>query len=160
MHTIHLDPGYREYLTNVKLSSSYLWMSARGTEDEPLLYADAIQNVKKVLQVDNRTPRQIMDKTLKLRLLRERGPMCELCHVRPFSDMHHALIHRDKRFPELDTEENFCLLCQTCHLHNGYVNSYEFKCAFWKIQCQRYSVQRMELWLKSLPLKSKPIFPN
>ena len=95
---------------------------------------------------------------IKNRIIAERGEMCDLCLVRRGQDLHHALIHRDKRFPELDAEENFCLLCHECHMGNGYVNSYEFKCAFWSIQCQRYTEIRMRKWLMNLPLKVKPIF--
>lgn len=99
-----------------------------------------------------------MNKELKLKIIRERGPYCEYCQVRQGTQLHHCLIRRDKRFPELDCEQNLMLCCAYCHTEKRLLDSWEVSLAFWDIQCARYGKQEMLNWLKELPLRSKPNF--
>jgi hypothetical protein len=96
---------------------------------------------------------------LKLALLKERGYVCENCHIRLATDQHHCLIHRDIRFKELDVKENLMLVCHLCHM-TGEVDSKIVRDRFWVTQCRRYGEAHMLQWLDSLPLKIKPRFSN
>jgi len=80
--------------------------------------------------------------------------ICEWCHLRECTQRHHALIRRDKRFPELDDEKNLILVCPHCHM-SGEVDSKEARKIFWTRLCERYTEFAMLDWLESLPLKIK-----
>lgn len=89
-----------------------------------------------------------------LELREKRGHSCEWCHKREGCQRHHALLRRDKRFPELDDEKNLILVCIECH-YTGAVDSKEARRIFWNRLCERYSELAMLDWLESLPLKVK-----
>jgi hypothetical protein len=83
---------------------------------------------------------------------------CEYCGIRAATDGHHCLIHRMKKFKELGLPQNIMWVCNQCHLHNGELNSWEFRVRFWDTQCDRYGKETMVEWLNTLPLKIKPKF--
>lgn len=87
-------------------------------------------------------------------LTRERGQVCELCHVRPATEMHHCLYHRRRGAPCLDDGPNIELLCHQCH-QDGAVNSWAHRVAFWRRQTERYD---MDAWHEALPIKKKERF--
>ena len=89
---------------------------------------------------------------LKQAIIKKRGYLCEICHARPITDIHHALIGRDKRFPELNCEENFAGLCHEDHMA-GKGDTHEFRVKFWKDQCRRYGKEHMQEWLASFRSK-------
>ena len=91
----------------------------------------------------------------KLRLIRERGALCERCKTNPAIDAHHSCINRMKNIKELDDERNILLVCRTCHKP-----SWEFRVFAWETNCIRYGKQSMLEWLLSVPLKIKPNFEN
>ena len=78
-----------------------------------------------------------------------------MCGVRPAVHRHHALYRRDKRYPELNTEENVQIVCETCHLYEGTPDNHDNKVAFWHKQCERYGRQHMIAWHNELPLRVK-----
>lgn len=85
----------------------------------------------------------------------QRGVLCEWCNLYPWTEKHHALIHRDKRFPELDHPINFMVVCHHCHM-SGEVDTWEAQRLFYFLQKARgYPVDE---WLSGLPLKIKPDF--
>jgi hypothetical protein len=92
---------------------------------------------------------------LRADILKERGAYCENCHMRKWSELHHMLVHRSKRKPELDCKENLMAVCRECH---PYLNGYFSRQAFWDSQCKRYGREHMQAWLDALPLKVKPRF--
>ena len=113
-------------------------------------------------------PRYVGHGSARLELFEQRGYTCEECrrlasenvaplHTRTASEVHHALIRRDVRFPELNTEENYAILCSTCH-QTGYVDTEEWRHWFWGKQCRRYGEAHMRAWLDALPLVEKPRF--
>jgi hypothetical protein len=89
----------------------------------------------------------------KADLIEKRGYSCEYCHLRRATELHHALIGRKKGVKELDCEYNFMCVCQECHPKT---DTQEVKTWFWQVQCNRYGVEVMTKWIKSLPLKLKP----
>ena len=90
---------------------------------------------------------------LKKRLIDERGSECERCG-NDATDLHHGLIGRMKKKPELNVEENAELLCKECHKNVG---GYPERCEFWKIQCDRYGRSVIKAWYDGLDLKIKEI---
>lgn len=80
--------------------------------------------------------------------------LCEWCNQRECTQRHHALLRRDKRFPELDDEKNLILVCPYCHM-TGIVDSKDARRVFWTKLCNRYGEFAMLDWLESLPLKVK-----
>jgi hypothetical protein len=87
-------------------------------------------------------------------LFRRRGWVCEICRVRHATDLHHCLIRRDKRKPELNAEENYQCLCHYCHM-SGYGDTRENRQVFWMRQVERYGYDHMTAYLEDLPLKVK-----
>ena len=79
---------------------------------------------------------------------------CEGCN-NPAEQCHHCLYRRDKRYPELNTDENFQLVCYECHFVTGKADSFENRVYFWKVQCERYGADHMILWHDNLRLKVK-----
>ena len=96
------------------------------------------------------------DEMFKQDLIERRGWMCQWCKIRPATDLHHALIGRMKGHPELDCEENYMTACAKCHTGDELLDTQEVKIWFWNVQCQRYGLDHMQEWVKSLPLKVKP----
>ena len=92
---------------------------------------------------------------LKKRLIKERGPKCERCRDKDATDLHHSLIGRMKKKPELNVEENGELLCKECHKFPG---SYDERVIFWNEQCRRYGYEHMRAWYDGLNLKVKEVF--
>lgn len=84
-------------------------------------------------------------------ILAERGPMCEACGVRRWSELHHCLVHDSKRFhKEVTCKENLMAVCRHCHSH---LNGNEVRVAFAKKQVERgYDIRG---WYNSLGLKNK-----
>ena len=92
---------------------------------------------------------------LKARLIDERGSLCERCRINNATDLHHSLIGRMKRKPELNVEYNAELLCKECHANKGnYIQRYRF----WQKQCRRYGEEVMREWYDNLPLIIKERF--
>jgi len=82
----------------------------------------------------------------------QRRTRCEHCGVATATQLHHAIIRRDKRYPELDCEENLMPVCDGCHM-SGKVDTQEVRIAFWRAQEKRgYD---MVNWYKNLPFKTK-----
>ena len=97
-----------------------------------------------------------LEKDYGLSLFERRGWYCEYCHLRRATQKHHALFGRMKRYPELDAEENMMIVCPDCHTGKELLDTQEVREWFWKIQCERYGLDHMLAWIKSLPLKVKP----
>lgn len=90
----------------------------------------------------------------KLRSLlhKERGWQCECCHDRQWTDLHHCLFHRMKRYPQFDAAVNIACLCHDCHM-SGLGDATEFRNAFREVQEDRgYDVRG---WIEGLPTKVK-----
>ena len=92
---------------------------------------------------------------LKARLIKERGHICERCRTQDATDLHHSLIGRMKRKPELNVQYNAELLCKECHANAG---SYNERLAFWRRQCVRYGEDVMVDWYDNLSLLIKEQF--
>ena len=92
---------------------------------------------------------------LKARLIQERGSICERCRIVDATDLHHSLIGRMKRKPELNVEYNAELLCKECHANAG---SYIQRDRFWHRQCKRYGADEMRAWFDGLNLIIKERF--
>lgn len=90
----------------------------------------------------------------RLSLFHRRGDMCEICHKRKATDLHHCLFRRDKRKPELNHEINYECLCHECHME-GLGDSFDHRCAFYIRQVERYGFLVVHAWLESLPFKLK-----
>ena len=87
--------------------------------------------------------------------IQKRGNACENCGAlftfNNRAERHHALLGRDKRYPELDNEINIELLGSECCHSQGYVNSQDHTEEFARRQIERgYDVGE---WVRSLPLK-------
>jgi hypothetical protein len=95
---------------------------------------------------------------IKQSLIAERGELCECGCGRKATEVHHCLIHTMKKYHNILTcEENCMLLARECH-SSGEWNSYEGRVKFWGMQCKRYGKKHMILWLENLPLIDKPKF--
>ena len=82
--------------------------------------------------------------------------MCEVAGcTNPAEEAHHVFYHRRKGKPELDVDENFQLVCVSCHKHTGKAKSYENRVYFWQVQCERYGHEHMVRWHDSVKLKVK-----
>lgn len=85
-----------------------------------------------------------------------RGSFCESCG-RPFTTVnpaqrHHAIEHRQKRYPELDNDINIEIVCMNCHM-SGKLDTQSHAVEFAKRQIARgYNVLE---WYDSLPLKTR-----
>ena len=93
------------------------------------------------------------------RLIAERNqPTCEVMGcANPAEEAHHIFYGRRKGHPELDTDENFQLVCQDCHKYSGRAKSFENKVWFWQVQCERYGEERMKAWHDGVTLKVKEL---
>lgn len=83
--------------------------------------------------------------------------LCRWCNIRPAVELHHCLIHRMKKYPQLDCVENYMPVCRECHAA-GKVNGWEARVRWWNTQCVTLGKYHMMAWLESLPLKVKPKF--
>lgn len=92
---------------------------------------------------------------LNEQLRRERGVLCEWCNLYPWTEKHHAILRRDKRFPELDSPINFMVVCHHCHM-SGEVDTWEAQRLFYFLQRARGF--KVDEWLAALPIKVKPDF--
>jgi hypothetical protein len=83
-------------------------------------------------------------------LLKERGPLCEHCGIRRWTDLHHCLVHDSKRLHVLVTVlVNLMCVCRKCH---PYLNGHEVRVKFARLQIERgYDVVK---WYQGLNLKS------
>jgi hypothetical protein len=94
---------------------------------------------------------------LKLILLEKyRGSYCESC-VFPASgaalDLHHALIHDQKKFHDILTvEENCVLVCRDCH---PFTNGHKFREEVLERKIKTLGIDRMRRWRDSLDDKLK-----
>ena len=85
-------------------------------------------------------------------IIKKRGGLCEICHIRPATQLHHCIVRRRKGHPEYDVEENLEAVCEVCHAKPG-TDSYEHSCEFWARQVKRgYD---MQAWYDGLNLKVK-----
>ena len=89
---------------------------------------------------------------LRSLLIARRGNYCEICvFPRAALDVHHFLIHDQKRFhQELTTEENCALVCRDCHPH---VNGHKERTRFLEAQVTRFGKEHMTRWYERLPEK-------
>lgn len=88
-------------------------------------------------------------------LMNSRGYLCEWCRSRYWTEKHHALIRRDKRFPELNAEINLMAVCHQCHM-SGQVDGFLIQRFFYFVQQARgYPV---EDWISALAIRIKPDF--
>jgi hypothetical protein len=91
-----------------------------------------------------------------LRLMQERNQWtCEMegCE-RPGAEAHHCLYKKAKRYPELNCDENFQIVCKPHH-ETRMTDTYENRLYFWRVQCERYGREHMIAWHDALPLKVK-----
>lgn len=81
----------------------------------------------------------------------KRGDICECCGVYKWTDLHHCIVHDNKRYHKLVTvEENLMAVCRHCH---PFLNGHEVRRAFRDVQLSRgYNIKE---WYASLPLKYK-----
>lgn len=92
---------------------------------------------------------------LRAQILIDRGIYCESCGIARWTELHHCLLHRSVRRPELDCIENLMGVCSDCHY---YGNGYQVRRRFWGAQCERYGADHMSEWLDGLGLKAPPKF--
>ena len=98
-----------------------------------------------------------MPTSTALRLMEERQTTvceCEGCN-NPAEQAHHCLYRRDKRYPELNDDENLQLVCYYHHMVDGTADSWENRVWFWGVQCERYGADHMIEWHDNLRLKVK-----
>ena len=91
--------------------------------------------------------------------MKERGSVCEVegC-LNLATEAHHVFYNRRRgkhAVPELDVDENFELVCHSCHSITGKATSYENRVQFWEKQCERYGREYMRRWHEELPIKVK-----
>ena len=83
------------------------------------------------------------------RIRKERGNLCEFCGKRPWSDLHHCIVHDSVRYhKQVTVAENLMAVCRTCHPH---MNGHEIRVRFALKQIERgYDIIS---WYINLPLK-------
>lgn len=87
-------------------------------------------------------------------ILRKRS-VCEICHVRPATQLHHCIVHDSKRYhKELTVPENLMPVCEICHTSLAQTaNSSRIREEFINEQIKRgYDIGK---WYRELPLKYK-----
>lgn len=94
-------------------------------------------------------------KGLRETIALDRGGYCWSCGCKPWTQLHHMLIHKRTGHQELDTIENLCPVCDECH---PYLNGWNSRVMFWHSQCDLYGADRMREWLDNLGLKCPPKF--
>lgn len=82
-------------------------------------------------------------------ILKERGNLCEFCGRRSWTDLHHCIVHDNKRIhKQVTVPENLMAVCRVCHPH---LNGHEIRVRFALKQIERgYDIIR---WYKTLNLK-------
>ena len=68
-------------------------------------------------------------------------------------DMHHALIGRRKRFPELNAPRNLVPVNHWEHINRKFDNQ-KWRLFFWEHQCKKYGKDKMIEWVESCPTNS------
>ena len=89
-----------------------------------------------------------------LKLIEERGNLCEVCGIRQGTEAHHCIYRRDKHQPRLNDKENLELVCRICHA-NGSADSWDNRINFWQVQCTRYGASHMKEWHDKIDYKVK-----
>jgi len=92
--------------------------------------------------------------------LRDNQEQCPICgkHLTGYEDLHHWLLRRDKRKPELDRPGyNLLLVCHSCHVPEAPELGY--KCALQVFQTVGISPSEIEAWVDSLDYKVKRDLP-
>lgn len=86
---------------------------------------------------------------LRESILSKRGSLCECCGVYKWTDLHHVIVHDNKRYhKQVTVEENLMAVCRHCHPH---LNGHEVRRIFALKQIERgYDVVK---WYKNLGLK-------
>ena len=79
---------------------------------------------------------------------------CDICvFPRATLDLHHALIHDQKRYHDILTvEENCVLVCRDCH---PFTNGHEYRVKVLRDKIEKLGIDRMRGWWDSLPDKLK-----
>lgn len=73
--------------------------------------------------------------SLRKTIASKRGLLCEVCCLREWSELHHCLVHDNKRLhKQLTVEENLMAVCRECHPH---LNGHEVRKRFLEIQLSR-----------------------
>ena len=95
-----------------------------------------------------------MNHKIREEILRKR-PVCELCWEQPATQLHHCLVHDNKRLHNMVTvPENLMPVCEKCHTSGEQkANGIEVKMAFAKRQVELG--YHISMWYWSLPLKFK-----
>lgn len=90
--------------------------------------------------------------------IQKRG-CCESCGSIKNLTVHHCLFPdhkiRGKKLKELQYVFNLMVLCSHCHIDKRKYTGYKDRCLFWVIQCQRYGIEKMLEWYRSVPLAGK-----
>ena len=96
---------------------------------------------------------------LKSILIDRDGPFCYECNFHAGYpsvtqlDLHHGLIHDQKRFHDALTNEINCvLICRDCH---PFTNGHEFRVKVLRDKVEVLGLDRMRTWWDSLPDKLK-----
>jgi hypothetical protein len=89
---------------------------------------------------------------VKSELFDMRGNHCECGCGRLAHDAHHCLIHRMKKYPELDCEENIALVNHDEHILRKF-DTLEWRRYFWQVQIDRYGYDHMMNWMNTLSPK-------
>jgi hypothetical protein len=84
-------------------------------------------------------------------ILKKRGAMCECCGVRQWTELHHCLVHDNKRLhKQVTVEENLMAVCRNCH---PYLNGHDIRMKFAEKQLERnYDIFK---WYNNLNMKVK-----
>lgn len=85
------------------------------------------------------------------KIAKDRGLMCEACGVRTWTELHHCLVHDNKKLHKaLTCEENLMAVCNSCHSH---LNGHEVRYKFALKQIERgYDIKE---WYNNLNMKTK-----
>jgi len=92
-----------------------------------------------------------------MKLIEERGNLCECCGIRQGTEAHHALYYKDNKNLRakklLDMTYNLILVCERCHSCKA--KTHQSKVRFWEIQCARYGHDVMVAWHNKIPYKQE-----
>ena len=81
-------------------------------------------------------------------------PICFYCGMRQSSEVHHAIIPRQKGNGKLDVIENLIGVCQACHqIRRGKMHNFEFRQKVW--HDKRMRGYDMNKWYEGLNLRVK-----
>jgi len=82
------------------------------------------------------------------------NPKCAFC-PNPAADLHHAIISRMKKKPELDVKFNALPVCKHCH---EFADGYFTRKRAWEILCEKYGEDKVREWYEGLDLVVKENF--